>query len=84
MLLIDCKNIGKKLSEKLTAVGIKSIDDLKKIGSVEAYKKMQACEPKKNLPVCYYLYSLEGALRNQHWNNLSDRVKKDLKKKVKL
>lgn len=30
------------------------------------------------LPVCYHLYSLEGALRDRHWAALGSRVKKQL------
>ena len=30
------------------------------------------------MPVCYYLYSLEGALKDRHWDDLGDGVKKQL------
>ncbi len=38
--------------------------------------------PNQTIPVCYYLYSLQGALTGHHWNDLPERVKEDLRKEA--
>ena len=48
-----------------------TLADLEKMTSVEAFKKICGNYPDKTVPVCYYLYSLAGALLNLHWNDLS-------------
>jgi len=45
--------------------------------------KIRWNHPEKTIPVCYYLYSLEGALLDLHWNNLPAELKAELKHKVK-
>jgi len=77
--LSDLKNIGKTVEAKLRTIGITGASDLKNIGAAKAYKRLSALVPSKHLPVCYYLYSLEGAIRNRHWNELSESEKKKLR-----
>ena len=72
--LSQLANIGKTLAQKLNVIGIYDKTQLAHIGAVEAYKKLQA-HSHKTLPVCYYLYSLEGALRDCHWSKLSEQIK---------
>ncbi|WP_418392831.1 TfoX/Sxy family DNA transformation protein [Akkermansia sp.] len=50
--------------------------------SVEAFKKICGNYPDKTVPVCYYLYSLEGALLNLHWNDIPSELKEELKAKI--
>jgi len=38
--------------------------------------------PNETLPVCYYLYSFEGALCDKHWNDIDEDKKLELKKKI--
>ena len=61
------KNIGPTIARRLRDVGIRTSGDLRTVGPVTAYRRICAKYPSKTIPVCYYLYSLEGALRNQHW-----------------
>ena len=56
--------------------------DLEKMTSVEAFKKICGNYPDKKVPVCYYLYSLEGALLNLHWNDIPSELKEELKAKI--
>ncbi len=67
---------------RLNEIGIYSLADLDKLTSVNAYKKICQQNPDKIVPVCYYLYSLEGALLDVHWNELSNEFKKNLLDKV--
>lgn len=75
--LRDLPNIGSTLEERLHEVGIRSVSDLKKVGVAKAYAKL--CQKAgKRLPVCYYLYSLEGALVSKDWRRLSKKEKNRL------
>ena len=76
------KNIGATILKRLNEIGIYSLVDLAKITPVKAYKKICEQNPGKTFPVCYYLYSLEGALLDMHWNDLPKDLKKDLLKQV--
>lgn len=59
-----------------------TLADLEKMTSVEAFKKIRGNYPDKTVPVCYYLYSLEGALLNLHWNDIPSELKEELKAKI--
>ncbi|WP_395373571.1 TfoX/Sxy family DNA transformation protein [Marinicella sp. W31] len=69
--LLQLCNIGKTIAESLQQVGIHDEADLKKTGAVKAYQLLQAIYPERTLPVCYYLYILEGALQDRDWRALS-------------
>lgn len=75
--LTTLKNIGKEMERKLHAAGITCADDLKTVGSKEAFIKMKMLFPEMCL---VHLYSLEGAVTNQEYNALSETTKADLKK----
>ena len=72
------KNIGSTIQKRLQEVGINSKKDLRHVGPVLAYQKIQSKNPEKTIPVCYYLYSLQGALENKHWDDISQNKKKKL------
>jgi len=65
--LEDLPNLGKTIIQNLHSIGVYSVGDLKKVGPVGVYKKITTKYPKKTWPVCYYLYSIEGALTGKHW-----------------
>lgn len=77
--LTELKNIGKTLAAKLNAIEVYNETDLKNIGAAKAYRYLLANAPDQRLPVCYYLYSLQGAIDNKNWRNLSDSQKLTLK-----
>jgi DNA transformation protein len=81
--LTDLKNIGNTVAKRLNSIGILTKKDLKQIGSVKAYQLLSHQFSDHHLPVCYYLYSLEGALQNRHWNDLSKTEKEALKLEAK-
>jgi DNA transformation protein and related proteins len=74
-------NVGPTIERRLNAIGIYSREDLLRIGPAQAYLNMQA-QASGALPVCFYLYSLEGALINRHWNDLPAATKALLLKSV--
>jgi DNA transformation protein len=74
--LTSMKSIGQELERKLKIIGINSAEDLKKIGSKEAFFKLKMRFPE----VCLvHLYTLEGAITDTDFNKLSEETKKDLK-----
>lgn len=75
----ELKNIGATVVQRLHEVGIRTKDDLERVGSVSAYCEIKQRHPEARTPLCYYLYSLEGALRDQHWDDIGEDVKKTLR-----
>jgi DNA transformation protein len=73
--LTDLRNIGKKISGRLNGVGIFSEDDLRRVGAVGAHRMIKERHPDETLPVCFYLYSFEGALTDKHWDEIGERRK---------
>ncbi len=75
--LSDLPNLGAKIAARLRDSGIVSTRQLAQIGPPAAYHRL--CERAgRRLPRCYYLYSLEGALRGVHWTDLSTEEKRRL------
>lgn len=81
--LSSLKNIGPTIQKRLQEIGINTKDDLKRIGPVSAYQKIQSKNPGKAIPVCYYLYSLQGALDSKHWDDISQKKKQTLLEQIK-
>lgn len=77
--LTDLKNIGSKIASRLNEVGIFSEDELRFHGAVNAHQMIKKIYPNETLPVCYYLYSFEGALSDQPWNEIGEQRKHALK-----
>ena len=77
--LKDLPNIGSKIEKHLHAIGVQSLADLKKMGSLEAWKRIRALDPKKDCCICA-LYALEGAIVGLCWYELPEGMKNKLKK----
>lgn len=75
----ELRNIGATIAKRLNEVGILSEHDLCSIGAVEAHRRIRNKHPEKSLPVCYYLYSFEAALRDVHWDDLPESRKRALR-----
>lgn len=73
--LITLKNLGNTSVNLLNAIGIKTEQDLQRVGPVNAYKsiKDRGFNTSKVL-----LYALQGALSNTHWNELDTNTKQRL------
>ena len=77
--LRNSRNMGLTIEKYLHEIGVFSLADLAEMTSVRAFMKIRWNHPEKTIPVCYYLYSLEGALLDLHWNNLPAELKAELK-----
>lgn len=61
---------------KLMSIGIRSKEDLVRVGSKETYLQLKERYPN----VCLvHLYTLQGAIDDIEFNKLSDEVKDELK-----
>ncbi len=69
------RNVGPKSAAWLRQVGVRTQDDLVRIGPVEAFMKVKRAgfRPSLNL-----LYALAGAIENCHWADLPDERKNAL------
>ena len=63
------RNVGPKSAAWLRQVGVRTHDDLVKLGPVEAFMKVKRAgfRPSLNL-----LYALAGAIEDCHWTDLPD------------
>ena len=80
--LSNLRNIGITVEKRLNAIGIHSREELASMGSAEAYRKLSCINPGRHFPYCYYLYSLEGALQERHWDDFSEHEKVLMKQAV--
>lgn len=65
--LTALRNVGPTIERRSNAIGIHSREDLLRIRPAQACLKMQA-HASGAPPVCFCLYSLEGALTGRHWD----------------
>ena len=64
------------MEKKLRAVGICSAEELREVGSREAFLRLKTRYPN----VCLvHLYTLQGAIEHIEYNRLPDEVKRGLK-----
>lgn len=77
-------NIGPTIARKLRDVGIRTRGDLERAGPAEVFRLVCNRFPKDTISVCYYLYSLEGALRGVHWDAIGQSEKLRLQREAGL
>jgi DNA transformation protein len=71
-------NVGPTIASRLHAIGITSLGELRRIGAPRSYLRLCA-QAGRRLPLCYYLYSLEAAIRGIAWTDLSELEKRRLR-----
>ena len=74
--LTSLRNIGKEMEKKLKSIDIATAEELKAVGSKEAFKRLKLRYPS----VCVvFLYVLEGAITDIEYNQLPEDLKLGLK-----
>ena len=63
------RNVGPKSAAWLRQVGVRTQEDLTRVGAVEAFMKVKRAGFKPSLNL---LYALEGALADCHWADLPE------------
>jgi hypothetical protein len=66
------RNVGPKSAAWLRQIGIRTEEDLRNLGAVEAYRRVKLAGFK---PTLNLLYSMAGAEDDCHWTQLSDERK---------
>lgn len=74
--LTKLPNIAEKLEGQLNEVGISTFDELKQVGSREAWLRILARDPSACI---MRLSALEGAIQGVRWHHLDERTKASLK-----
>ena len=74
--LTKLPNIAVKLEAQLADAGITTVDELKKVGSRDAWLRILARDPSACL---MRLSALEGAIQGVRWHYLDDETKASLK-----
>ncbi len=74
--LIDLPNVGRVLAGNLAQAGIHTPEELRRVGSREAFLRVRAIDPGACL---HMLYGMEGAVQGVRDTLLSERTKAELK-----
>jgi len=74
--LSQLHNIGKNIEEQLSIIGIETLEQLKEIGSKQAWLMIKGID---NSACINRLYALEGAIQGTRWHHLSQETKNELK-----
>lgn len=74
--LTKLPNIGAEMERQLTDVGITTVEQLKEVGSREAWLRILARDPSACIN---RLCGLEGAIQGVRWHCLDDDSKAELK-----
>lgn len=74
--LSDLPNIGEKLEKQLNEVSINTLDELKNIGSKEAWLRIKTIDESACIN---RLYAIEGAIQGIKKSELSNDIKNELK-----
>jgi DNA transformation protein len=75
------RNIGKVTRVWLHELGIDSLQDLRRCGSVATFQLIRSHHPNASLNL---LWSLEGAIQNLDWRDLPEYQKERLRRQVGL
>lgn len=69
-------NIGVKLEEQLNVAGIETPEQLRAIGSHEAWLRLKRMNPAVSMTS---LYAIEGAIRGIRWHMLDAQIRHSLR-----
>ena len=75
MTTTKMRNIGPKSAAWLRQVGLRSLDDLAAVGTVEAFMRVKRAGFKPGLNL---LYAIEGALLDCHWQEVPEERRQEL------
>ncbi|MDX1439353.1 MAG: TfoX/Sxy family protein [Rubricoccaceae bacterium] len=78
--LARLKNLGPQSVAMLREAGIHTDEDLRRAGSVLVYKILKHRFPRE--VSLLFLYAIEGALKDRHWNSFTTEEKARLRAQV--
>ncbi|MGC9331075.1 MAG: TfoX/Sxy family DNA transformation protein [Bacteroidales bacterium] len=74
--LSESLNIGKVLELKLENVGISSLEELKKVGSEEAFARVKQIDKNAGRSI---LFAIDGAVQGVKWHEIPEERKEKLR-----
>jgi DNA transformation protein and related proteins len=74
--LTKLRNIGPTTARRLNAIGIFTLEDLRDVGVIEAYRRVRTVFPERTTLVL--VYALQGTLMELHWNDIPEDVRAEL------
>ena len=74
--LSESLNIGKVLELKLENVGISSLEELKKVGSEEAFARVKQIDKNAGRSI---LFAIDGAVQGVKWHEIPEDRKNKLR-----
>lgn len=77
--MMKLRNIGERSAAWLRDIGVEEADALRALGAPAAYRMVKSIHPQVNF---VFLYALEGAIQDRHWNSLSDEEKERLQREA--
>ena len=77
--------LNKGALKRLEIMGITTLEQLQKIGSIKAFLKMKKEFEFESIPKCYNYYDLQAIIlgRTKGWRSLSDEEKSSLDEELK-
>jgi hypothetical protein len=75
MSTVKMRNIGPKSAAWLRQVGLRTLEDLAAVGTVEAFMRVKRAGFKPGLNL---LYAIEGALLDCHWQEVPEERRQEL------
>lgn len=78
--LAAMRNLGPISAARLRAVGIDSPEELRRVGAVEAYRRLKEGHPFDISLV--FLYALHGAVTDTDWRQLNESTRARLRREV--
>ena len=73
----NLRNLGPKTGKFLRGIGIATIDDLRKIGPVEAYYRLKSASPRQISMNA--LWAMQAGLLDMPWQHLPPEIKSELR-----
>jgi DNA transformation protein and related proteins len=78
----ELSNIGPKTATWLESIGVKTLEDIEKLGAIEVYERLKLAYPEQ--VSLNALWALQGAILDMPWNQLPESVKEDLKRQLQM
>jgi DNA transformation protein len=78
--MADLRKLGPKSRQWLAEIGITTLEEIERLGSVEVYRRLKASRPRD--VSLNMLYGLEAAILDIPWQHLPQDVKDQLKAQV--
>jgi DNA transformation protein and related proteins len=75
MTAVKMRNIGPKSAAWLRQVGLRTLEDVTAVGTVEAFMRVKRAGFKPGLNL---LYAIEGALLDCHWQEVPEERRQEL------